>query len=101
MRKTFGACALALTLSACMTMGSKFDIHDADQFVPGVTTMQQAKEKLGTPMATNAMPNGGTLQQWMYSQASVIGGTSSNLAILFDKDGKMIRIQSRGQVNTR
>ncbi|WP_244116838.1 hypothetical protein [Burkholderia cepacia] len=88
-------------LTACMTMGSKFDIRDADQFVPGVTTMQQAQEKLGTPTATNAMPNGGTLQQWMYSQASVIGGTSSNLAILFDKDGKMIRIQSRGQVNTR
>ncbi|MBO1855014.1 outer membrane protein assembly factor BamE [Burkholderia cenocepacia] len=82
-------------------MGNKFDIRDADQFVPGVTTMQQAQEKLGTPTATNAMPNGGTLQQWIYTQASVIGGTSSNLAILFDKDGKMIRIQSKGQVNSR
>lgn len=84
-----------------MTMGNKFDIRDADQFVPGVTTMQQAQQKLGTPTATNAMPNGGTLQQWMYSQASMFGGTSSNIAILFDKDGKMIRIQNRGQVNTR
>ena len=101
MRKTFAACTLALSLTACMTMGNKFDIHDAEQFVPGVRTMQQAQEKLGTPTATNAMPNGGTLQQWMYSQASVIGGTSSSVAILFDKDGKMIRIQSRGQVNTR
>ncbi|KVH13888.1 hypothetical protein WS84_09255 [Burkholderia anthina] len=41
-----------------------------------------------------------TLQQWMYSQASVLGGTSSNIAILFDRDGKMIRIPSKGQVNT-
>ncbi|VWD16202.1 outer membrane protein assembly factor BamE [Burkholderia contaminans] len=101
MRKTFAACALALSLTACMTMGNKFDMHDADQFVPGVTTMQQAQEKLGTPTATNAMPNGGTLQQWIYSQASMFGGTSSNIAILFDKDGKMIRVQNRGQVNTR
>ncbi|HDR9585094.1 outer membrane protein assembly factor BamE [Burkholderia cepacia] len=82
-------------------MGNKFDIRDADQFVPGVTTMQQAQEKLGTPTATNAMPNGGTLQQWIYTQASVIGGTSSNIAILFDRDGKMVRIASKSQVNTR
>lgn len=101
MRKTFAACALALSLTACMTTGNKFDIHDADQFVPGVTTLQQAQEKLGTPTATNAMPNGGTLQQWIYSQASIFGGTSSNIAILFDKDGKMIRVQNRGQINTR
>ncbi|MCA7979885.1 hypothetical protein [Burkholderia cepacia] len=101
MRKTFAACALALSLTACMTMGNKFDIRDADQFVPGVTTMQQAQEKLGTPTATNAMPNGGTLQQWIYTQASVIGGTSSNIAILFDRDGKMVRIASKSQVNTR
>lgn len=101
MRKTFAACALALSLTACMTMGNKFDIHDADQFVPGITTMQQAQEKLGTPTATNAMPNGGTLQQWVYSQASMFGGTSSNLAILFDRDGRMVRIASKGQVNAR
>ena len=101
MRKTFATCALALSLTACVTTGNKFDMHDADQFVPGVTTMQQAQEKLGAPTATNAMPNGGTLQQWIYTQASMFGGTSSNIAILFDKDGKMIRIQNRGQINTR
>ncbi|KVE59265.1 hypothetical protein WI94_04180 [Burkholderia vietnamiensis] len=82
-------------------MGNKFDIHDADQFIPGVTTMQQAQEKLGAPTATNAMPNGGTLQQWVYSQASMVGGTSSNIAILFDRDGKMIRIASKSQLNSR
>ncbi|WP_260427935.1 hypothetical protein [Burkholderia stagnalis] len=101
MRKTFAACALALSLTACMTMGNKFDIHDADQFIPGVTTLQQAQEKLGTPTATNSMPNGSTLQQWIYSQASVLGGTSSNIAILFDRDGKMIRIASKSQLNSR
>ena len=101
MRKTFAACALTLSLTACMTMGNKFDLHDADQFVPGVTTIQQAQEKLGTPTATNAMLNGATLQQWMYSQASMFGGSSSNIAILFDKDGKMVRIQSKGQTSIR
>ncbi|VVU52007.1 hypothetical protein [Burkholderia anthina] len=101
MRKTFAAGALALSLTACMTMGNKFDIHDADQFIPGVTTMQQAQEKLGAPTATNATSNGGTLQQWVYSQASMFGGTSSNLAILFDKDGKMVKIANKEQVNTR
>ena len=88
----------SLALTACMTIGHKFDPSALDTMRPGVTTIQDAEAALGKPQSTSAAANGGTLLQWMYTQGSVVGGSSAHVAVLFDKDGKMVRVTHRSQL---
>ncbi len=88
----------SLALTACMTVGHKFDPEALDSMRPGVTTIQDAETALGKPVSSSAAMNGGTLLQWMYSQGSVIGASSAHVAVLFDKDGKMVRVMQRSQM---
>lgn len=92
--------AASLALTACMTMGNKFAMDDVDAMQPGVTTIQDAQTKLGKPTSISALANGQTLAQWMYTQGTVLGGSSANVAVLFDKDGKMVRVTHKGQFGT-
>lgn len=91
-------CVLSLTLTACMTVGSKFDPNVLDSMQPGVTTLQDASTSLGKPTSISAAPGGGTLLQWIYSQGSLIGGSGAHIAVLFDKDGKMVRMIQRTKI---
>ncbi|CAR53402.1 hypothetical protein [Burkholderia cenocepacia] len=88
----------SLAVSACMTIGHKFDPDALDSMRPGVTTIQDAETALGKPASSSAVANGGTLLQWMYSQGSVIGASGAHVAVLFDKDGKMVRVMHRNQM---
>jgi outer membrane protein assembly factor BamE (lipoprotein component of BamABCDE complex) len=88
----------SLALSACMTIGHKFDPSAVDSMRPGVTTIQDAETALGKPASSSATANGGTLQQWIYSQGSMVGASSAHVAVLFDKDGKMVRVTYRSQM---
>jgi outer membrane protein assembly factor BamE (lipoprotein component of BamABCDE complex) len=88
----------SLTLSACMTIGHKFDPEALDSMRPGVTTIQDAETALGKPASSSAAVNGGTLLQWIYTQGSVVGGSSAHVAVLFDKDGRMVRVTHRSQM---
>ncbi|MDX1443460.1 MAG: hypothetical protein R3270_06735 [Gammaproteobacteria bacterium] len=64
-----------------------------DQLEPGETTVVEAKKLFGTPTAD--MPvDGGRLLQWQVRKTQgVPGATDSHLALLFDEDGKLVRIQ--------
>ncbi|WP_176080768.1 outer membrane protein assembly factor BamE [Paraburkholderia tropica] len=88
----------SLALTACMTVGNKFDPSAVDSMRPGVTTIQDAETALGKPQSTTAAANGGTLVQWMYTQGTMVGGSSAHVAVLFDKDGKMVRVTHRSQL---
>lgn len=60
---------------------------------PGVTTMHEAKRMFGTPTSVMEVPEGGTLLQWQQRKTGAApGATDSHVAILFDDDGKMVRI---------
>ncbi|HDR8986330.1 TPA: outer membrane protein assembly factor BamE [Burkholderia vietnamiensis] len=88
----------SLALTACMTVGNKFDPGAVDSMRPGVTTIQDAETALGKPASSSATANGGTLLQWIYTQGSMVGASSAHVAVLFDKDGKMVRVTHRSQM---
>lgn len=90
MRKALVICCLLL--SACATSGNKFEMSEVDSMQSGVTTIQEAQARLGKPTSVSNMANGSTLLQWMFIEASAFHSTGRHVAVLFDSNGKMIRI---------
>ena len=61
---------------------------------PGVTTMHEAKQLFGTPTSEMELPGGGTLLQWKERKTGAVpGAMDRHLAIVFDDNGKMLRIE--------
>lgn len=82
-------------LGGCVTRGTKFDMAVVDSFQANVTTKDEAIAKLGKPRSVANYSNGTTLLQWMFVEASPIHGKGAHASILFDQDGKMIRVTNR------
>jgi hypothetical protein len=95
---TFALAALSLT--ACAQIGHPFDIAKADQLTPGISTEDDAKKLLGEPISVTTSPdNGHQLLIWQYSYGTALAtGGAERLVILFDADGKMLRIVQRAKV---
>lgn len=93
----------ALTLlAACVTVGNKFNPAKADELSPGVSTIADATRLLGPIAAESNLPDGTKLLQWQYSQGTAVGtGSGAQLAILFDREGKMVRIAHRSATKVR
>lgn len=83
--------AVMLTLTACASHGTRFDMADVEAMQPGVTTYDEAVQKLGKPKAQNFAQDGSKNVTWIYATALGAKGTK----IAFDKDGKMVRIISK------
>ena len=101
MKRPVGALALALLTSGCAYQhsGHPFDSEVVSQLQPGVSTERDAIDKLGPPSATLApfaafnYADGRKLLHWVYIHRVPIGISSeARAAILFDADGKMIRV---------
>ena len=95
MKKLVLATLLALAMTACASRGTKFEIADVEQFQPGVTTYDEAVAKLGKPKAVNIAKDGSKSVTWIYAMATIGHVESRGTRILFDKDGKMIRVASK------
>lgn len=95
----FGLLALA-ALTACASAGTEFDPKVVDSLAPGMT-VAQVDAKLGKPNGEVFAADGRRVQTWMYSHSNMLSGGSSarTLAILFDADGKMVRVASKGQTD--
>jgi len=91
---------LALALSGCVYQqhGNSFDVSAVNELKPGVSTEQDAIEKLGQPFARSAYADGNELLQWQYVYGTAVGiGGGAHAAILFGPDGKMIRLAHLSQ----
>lgn len=84
-------------MTACTTIGNKFDPAFVDQLTPGTSTTDDAIRLLGKPSAVSTGANGSRLLQWQYVQGTPIGGSGAHVAVLFDQDGKMVRVTHRAQ----
>ncbi len=96
------AFVLAATILAtgCASVGKDYTKADIDSMQPGVTTFQQVQEKLGKPTSVNYSADGRTAATWV-RVSNVMGSVSSKgVSILFDKEGKMIRIANKQEMNT-
>lgn len=87
--------AAMLALTACATRGQKFEMTDVESFQPGVTTYEEVVDKLGKPRAQNFTQDGGKSATWVYARASLAGSESRGTRLLFDKDGKLVRVMSK------
>lgn len=87
--------AAIFTLAACATRGQKFEMSDVENFQPGVTTYEEVVEKLGKPRSQNFAQDGGKSATWVYARASLAGSESRGTRLLFDKDGKLVRVMSK------
>lgn len=83
--------AAMFALTACASHGTRFDMADVEAMQPGVTTYDEAVQKLGKPKAQNFAADGSKTVTWIYATALGARGTK----IAFDKDGKMVRIMSK------
>lgn len=83
------------TLAACATRGQKFEMSDVENFQLGVTTYEEVVEKLGKPRAQNFDKDGNKSATWVYARASLAGSESRGTRLLFDKDGKLVRVMSK------
>ena len=96
MKRLLGALAVALALltSGCYEQrGKRFDAGDVGQLQPGVSTEREAIDKFGPPSAVFNYAGGSKLLNWQYVRGVPMGTTSeARAAILFDADGKMIRV---------
>ena len=89
---TFGLVLIVGLLLGCTTIGDTFDIDKVDELTPGVSTVAEAKRLLGNPSAESNYADGSKLLQWQYVTGTLIGGSGAHVAILFGRDGRMIRV---------
>ena len=85
----------ALTLAGCVyqQLGTRFDPELISRLTPGISTEQDAINLLGKPAALSTNADGSQLLQWQYVYGTAIGiGGGAHAAILFGRDGKMIRV---------
>lgn len=83
---------LAAIVAGCSTYGGKFDPQRVSELKPGVSTITEAASLLGPPKAESNFANGSRLLQWQYVHGSILGGSGAHVAVLFDKDGRMVRV---------
>lgn len=74
--------------------GKSFDVDKVDQLQPGISTVIDATALLGKPQAEAVISNNTKLLQWI----EIVGYTSSHVSILFDANGRMIRVQQKSTV---
>ncbi|GAB1387516.1 hypothetical protein MASR1M59_26640 [Melaminivora sp.] len=87
-------------VAGCASVGQDFEMTEVDRFQPGLTTLEQAKEKLGKPQSVTTAADGRIGVVWVRSQATMGSASSKGVAILFDKDGKMIRVVNRNEIKS-
>ncbi|MBL0947597.1 hypothetical protein [Brevundimonas sp.] len=96
----------ALTLSTvalggCVSMGTDYDPTAVDQIVPG-TPMAEVIARLGQPNNRMTLANGQTQLLWMHSTGTAWGtGEARSVALLFDAQGKFVRVVMTNQTDMR
>lgn len=90
-----------IILTACASVGTNFDPVRADSLTPGMT-LDQVQKQLGKRNSEVIRPDGQRLETWIYSRGTAWGtGSSRSLSLLFDADGKFVRVVSRNQADMR
>lgn len=87
---------MTILLVACATSGTKFEMSAVNAMQPGVTTYDQAVANLGKPFSVNIAADGSKRVVWSWAQGSGLTEVQSRaVGILFDKDGKMVRVAGK------
>jgi hypothetical protein len=106
MRKLLFASLTAMMLAGCVTTGTKVDPNVVSSFQPGVTTVQEAKARLGQPNQETSESDGTTILLYQYAHAQASGSSyipvvgafvgssdvsNDSTTLTFDKGGKFVK----------
>lgn len=97
--RLFLVAVLSCCLSACASLGNKFDGEAVSKMVVGQTTMNEAIEKMGKPVAT-AVNGDVTAVTWMYSSGTMFGAKANQVTLTFDSSGKLMEHMSQSEAKT-
>lgn len=88
---------LPLVLAACTTTGRSFDASAMRHFVPGETTLAQARAWMGEPVALYQQVGGHTMARWARLDSLVADALYLNqeLWLDFDAQGRYLRVANR------
>ena len=93
--------ALAITLGGCISMGTNYDAAAVDQITAG-TPMSEVIARLGQPNSRTTLPNGQTQLMWLHSTGTAWGTADArSAALLFDAEGRFIRVITTNQTSIR
>ena len=88
----------ALAIAGCSAhVGTKYNVENVSQLVPGKTTYSEAVSLLGQPVGYQLTPEGREVK-WVYSEAGgfiVVKGHGDGVKVLFDKGDVMLRITAQ------
>lgn len=95
------AVAALLALGACVSIGTNYDPAAIDQIAPG-TSMSDVIARLGHPNSRTTLPNGQTQLMWLRSSGTAWGAAEArSAALLFDAEGKFVRVITTNQTTMR
>ena len=95
--KIFLSVFFVLIFSGCASYGTKFEMQDVDAFRQGITTYEQAVQRLGKPNSQHFQADGARAVTWLYITATMGVRESRSVGVLFDREGKMVRILSKAE----
>lgn len=94
MKRIIGLAVFLLFLAACGSQyGSGYHPSELSDLERGKSTVADAEYLFGKPTSTMDVPGKGTLYQWQFrKEKGAPGAPDSHVAILFDDDGRMVKI---------
>lgn len=66
-----------------------------DQLRPGVTTISEAQQMLGTATSSSRYTDGSTLLQWLSYESTASGPKGAHVVVLFEPSGLMAGVTHR------
>ena len=91
-----------LLTGACASSGTNFDQTRADQLQPGLSTREDAVKALGKPNNELFNTDSTVILTWMQTKSSAGGaGKSRHQSIMFHKDGRMVKLLTKGSTDVR
>ncbi len=103
MKRTLFVAAVCLTLglSACASGGKNYDPAAVSQIAVG-TPIAEVIARLGEPNSRINGPDGSTNLVWIHTRVTGLGTVDSRSALLvFDPNGRFVRVASTTQQNIR
>ncbi|MNR17277.1 hypothetical protein D3C85_1339280 [compost metagenome] len=93
------ALGAALASAGCVSMGTNFSQSAVDALQPGISTRADAERALGRPNSVSNLQDGTVLLQWVHTQAVLMSAESKHVALLFDANGKFLRVFHQTQTS--
>lgn len=92
--KRITACAAALLLVGCVSMGTNYDVAAVDRLQVGMTKAEVIG-LLGQPNQVVTNADGSERLVWVHSTGSMMGANARSVGLPFGPDGRLTNVPQR------